>query len=225
MRFKVFICVLTTVFLMGTAGLAFAKKENLPDITEDGLHLVKDTKLALVYAEPGADLSQYKRIYMTDAYVAFKKNWQRDKNRQSSNRITSDQMDAIKAAVAELFKEVMTETLEEGGYELVTEVADDVLIIKPAIINLNINAPDTNSVGMTRTFSESSGDMTLYLELYDSVTGDLIAKALDQQYDRQTGYIQWQNRVTNRAAAKRIMRKWADIMKQGLDEARSVNGQ
>ena len=225
MRFKAFICVMATVFLTCTAGLAFAKKENLPDITEDGLHLVKDTKLALVYAEPGADLSQYKRIYMNDAYVAFKKNWQRDKNRQSSNRVTSDQMDKIKAAVAELFKEVMTETLEEGGYELVTEVADDVLIIKPAIINLNINAPDTNSAGMTRTFSESSGDMTLYLELYDSVTGDLIAKALDQQYDRQTGYIQWQNRVTNRAAAKRIMKKWADIMKQGLDEARSVNGQ
>ncbi len=225
MKFKAFICVLTAVFLACTAGLALAKKENLPDITEDGLHLVKDTKLALVYAEPGADLSQYKRIYMTDAYVAFKKHWQREQNRQSGNRVSSDQMESIKAAVAELFKEVMTETLEEGGYELVTEVADDVLIIKPAIINLNITAPDVASPGMTRTFSESSGNMTLYLELYDSVTGDLIAKALDQQYDRQTGYIQWQNRVTNRAAAKRIMRKWADIMKDGLDEARSVNGQ
>jgi hypothetical protein len=225
MKFKAFICVLTTVLLTCTTGLVFAKKANLPEITEDGLHLVKDTKLALVYAEPGADLSQYKRIYMTDAYVAFKKHWQRSQNRQSSNRVSSDQMESIKASVAKLFKEVMTETLEEGGYELVTEVADDVLIIKPAIINLNITAPENRSAGMTRTFSESAGDMTLYLELYDSVTGDLIAKALDQQYDRQTGYIQWQNRVTNTAAAKRIMRKWAGIMKDGLDEATSVNGQ
>lgn len=225
MRFKTLICVSTTVFLTCTAGLALAKRENLPDITEDGLHLVKDTKLALVYAEPGADLSQYKRIYMTDAYVAFKKHWRREQNRQSHNRVTSDQMESIKASVAELFKEVMTETLEDGGYELVTEAADDVLIIKPAIINLNITAPDVASPGNSRTFSESAGDMTLYLELYDSVTGDLIAKALDQQYDRQTGFIQWQNRVTNIAAAKRIMRKWANIMKDGLDEARSVNDQ
>jgi hypothetical protein len=225
MKFKALICVLTTVFLTCASGLALAKKENLPEITEDGLHLVKDTKLALVYAEPGADLSQYKRIYMTDAYIAFKKHWQRSQNRQSSNRVSTNQMDKIKVEVAELFKEVMTETLEEGGYELVTEVADDVLIIKPAIINLNITAPENRSAGMTRTFSESAGDMTLYLELYDSVTGDLIAKALDQQYDRQTGYIQWQNRVTNTAAARRIMRHWAKVMKDGLDEATSVNGQ
>ena len=225
MRYKTLICVLTTVFLTCTAGLALAKKENLPEITEDGLHKVKDSKLALVYAEPGADLSQYKRIYMTDAYVAFKKNWQRTQNRQSSNRVNSDQMESIKASVAKLFKEVMTETLEEGGYELVTEVGDDVLIIKPAIINLNITAPDVGSPGISRTFSESAGDMTLYLELYDSITGDLIAKALDQQYDRQTGYIQWQNRVTNTAAAKRIMKRWAKVMVDGLDEARSINGQ
>ena len=39
--------------------------------------------------------------------------------------------------------------------------------------------------------------MTLYLELYDSVTDDLLAKALDREYDRQTGYFQWQNSVTN----------------------------
>lgn len=225
MRFKALIYVLTTVFLICTAGLAFAKKENLPEITEDGLHKVKDSKLALVYAEPGADLSQYKRIYMTDAYVAFKKHWQRSQNRQSMNRVTSDQMEKIKVSVAKLFTEVMTETLEEGGYELVTEVADDVLLIKPAIINLNITAPDVASSGMTRTFSESSGDMTLYLELYDSVTGDLIAKALDQQYDRNTGFIQWQNRVTNTAAARRIMKRWAKVMVHGLDEATSVNGQ
>jgi hypothetical protein len=62
--------------------------------------------------------------------------------------------------------------------------------------------------------------MTLYLELYDSLTNDLIAKALDRQKDRRTGQFRWQDKVTNRAAANRILQTWADVLKEGLDRAR-----
>ena len=41
-----------------------AKKQELPEITEDGLHLVPDSRMAIVYAEPGADLAQYQRIQL-----------------------------------------------------------------------------------------------------------------------------------------------------------------
>ena len=225
MKFKIFVNVLILVSLVLVSGISFAKKQDLPEVTSDGLHRVEGSKLAIVYAEPDADLSQYQRINMADAYVAFKKNWQREQNREFSNRVSSSQMESIKTDVAELFRTVFTETLEKGGYELVNEVAEDVLIVKPAIINLDVKTPDNRSATNVRTFSESAGEMTLYLELYDSVTGDLIAKALDPQADRERGYMQWQNRVTNRAAARRIMQAWADIMKDGLDEVRNVNGQ
>jgi hypothetical protein len=128
----------------------------------------------------------------------------------------------IKAELAELFYDVFTKTLEEGGYELVTSKDDDVLLIKPAIINLDIVAPAAKSTGNTHTYSESAGEMTLYLELYDSVSGALIAKAMDRQKDRQTGYFKWQNKVANRAAANRILQAWADVLKEGLDEARAT---
>ena len=225
MKFKIFVNVLILVSLVSVSGISFAKKQDLPEVTTDGLHRVEGSKLAIVYAETDADLSQYQRINMADVYVAFKKNWQREQNREFSNRVSSSQMESIKSDVAELFRTVFTETLEKGGYELVNEAAEDVLIVKPAIINLDVRTPDNRSATNVRTFSESAGEMTLYLELYDSVTGDLIAKALDPQADRARGYMQWQNRVTNRAAARRIMQTWADIMKDGLDEVRNVKGQ
>jgi len=62
----------------------------------------------------------------------------------------------------------------------------------------------------------------LYLELYDSVTDDLIAKALDRQQDREIGYFQWQTTVRNRAAANRILKVWANVLKDGLDRARGI---
>ena len=131
-------------------------------------------------------------------------------------------MSRIRSELSSLFREVFSKTLIEGGYQLVTERDHDVLLIKPAIINLDITAADTNSANRTQSFSETAGEMTLYLELYDSVTDDLIAKALDRQMDRRTGFFQWQNHVSNRAAANRILQVWANVLKEGLDDARGI---
>ena len=226
MKFTTLIQSASIAFLVA-AGNIHAASDKLPEITVDGLHHLSDTELAIVYADPEADFSQYTKIYLADAYVAFKKNWRRDQNTGGRLKVTVSDMEKIKAELAALFKEVFTETLVEGGYEMATERADDVLIIKPAIINLDVVAPDTNSASMarSRTYSESTGEMTLYLELFDSVTDDLLAKALDRKLDRQTGYFQWQTSVTNRAAANRILKQWANVLKEGLDEARGAKAE
>ena len=218
MKFSAFINLPVFIFLMAVSSLP-ATAEETPEVTVDGLYHIKDTNLAIVYIQPDADLGQYRRVYLLDAYVAFKKNWQPDQNRSMVHRINADDMAKIKAELSSLFQDVFTKTLQESGYELATERAEDVLMIKPAIINLDLIAPDTTSAGSTHSYSESAGKMTLYLELYDSVTNDLIAKALDRKKDRQTGYFKWQDRISNRAAANRILQVWANVLKEGLDEA------
>lgn len=224
MKSRIFTAVSVPLTLFLAAGISFAKDQP-PQTTIEGLERVKDSKLALVYVEPGADFSQYERIYLVDTYVAFKKNWLRDQRRTANpHKISSSDMDKMKKELAGMFRDIFTGVLEEGGYELVSERAEDVLIIKPAIINLDIAAPDTLSSNGTRTYSESPGEMTLYLELHDSITDDLVAKAMDLQTDRETGYFQWQTRVTNRAAANRILTVWANVLKDGLDGARGDTG-
>jgi hypothetical protein len=218
--------ILLSLIYLGTlpvSTLAKNKKE-LPEYTVEGLKRVHDTKdIAVVYAEPGATLEQYKRIYMAEPYVAFKKNWQRDQNR-GRIKISSNDMERIKNDVKALFIEVFTEELQKGGYEMATERAEDVLIIKPAILDLYVNAPDTMNAGRSATFTTTAGSMTLYLELYDSLTDDLLAKALDPTYDRDSGHMQWQTKVSNRSAAIRMMRPWAEALRKGLDEAHAATG-
>jgi hypothetical protein len=131
-------------------------------------------------------------------------------------------MEKIKKALAEEFDGVFREALEKGGYKVVDENADDVLLVRPAIINLDVNAPDTPRAGMSRTYTSSAGEMTLYIELYDSVTGDLLAKALDRRVDNAggSGYYTWTNSVTNRSAGRRILNGWAAILLDALNEAK-----
>ena len=219
--------IILSLIVISTASVSAVakKKTEIPEYTVEGLKLVPNTKdIALVWAEPGADLSQYDRVYLVEPYVAFKKNWKRDQNRGSMKVKTSD-MERIKINVRDLFMEVFTEELEKGGYTLANERAEDVLIVKPAIIDLNVNAPDIRTAGRTNTFATSAGSMTLYMELYDSETDDLLAKAMDPTADRDSGFMQWQTGPANRAAGKRMLRPWAEALRKGLDRAREVTKQ
>jgi hypothetical protein len=213
---------MTVLFALATASPAWAKK-SLPAVNDEGMELVKDSDLATVYADPGADLSIYNRIWLQDATVAFKKNWQRDQNRSHRFKVRTEDMERIQEDVATLFREVFTRELIDGGYELTEEIGDDVLLVRPAIVDLDVVAPDIQRTpGREYSFSESAGEMTLNLELFDSLTGDKIAKATDRQRDFRRGYLQWRTSVSNRADARRMMTSWARALRSTLDDARSA---
>ena len=196
-------------------------KNNLPAVNDEGMELVRDSKLATVYADPGADLSIYNRVMLLDATVAFKKNWKRDQNRGNPLRVKDRDMVKIQEEVAAVFREVFTKELLDGGYEMADEAGEDVLLVKPAIVDLDVAAPDIQSSTITRSFSESAGEMTLNLELFDSITNDKIAKATDRKRDNRRGYMEWRTSVSNRSDARRMMTGWAKDLRSALDEARA----
>jgi hypothetical protein len=126
----------------------------------------------------------------------------------------------IKAKLAKEFKEVFIKVLTAKGQTVVTEDGSDVLILRPAIINLDVTAPDTRSPGMSHTVTASAGQMTLYLELYDSVTSDLLARVVDPKADRGMGTFSISDSVSNKMAADRILKSWATILAEYLQNAR-----
>ena len=105
------------------------------------------------------------------------------------------------------------------AYKLVDSFADgeNVLILRPAIVNLDISAPDTNTVGMQRVYTTSAGEMTLVLELVDGTTGETLVRIVDRRQARDISRLQWSNSVTNAAEARRILRRWAEQLRKGLD--------
>lgn len=208
------------LFSMVAVSPVLAKKD-LPAINDEGMELIKDSDLATVYADPGADLSIYNRVMLLDATVAFKKNWKRDQNRGHSLRVKDRDMVKIQEEVAAIFREVFTKELVDGGYAIADEAGEDVLLVKPAIVDLDVAAPDIQSSSVTRSFSESAGEMTLNLELYDSVTNDKIAKATDRKRDNWRGQMEWRTSVSNRSDARRMMTGWAKALRSALDEARA----
>jgi hypothetical protein len=213
--------VISLALLLSAPQGAFAQEQEPPQETHDGLTLVPDRKVAVAYVDSDADFSVYDKIMILDCYVGFKKNWKRDQKQAGSRiSISSSDMEKIKADVAELFREVFTEKLSgDGGYEIVEAAGDDVLLVRPGIIDLDITAPDTMSAGRSSTYTSSAGAATIYIELYDSVTGDILARAADRKAARSVaGHLSYTNRVTNRADARRMMGTWAELLRDRLDE-------
>jgi len=198
-----------------------AAKDKLPETTKDGLVLQHHTKLGAVYIKPGATLTDYNEVKILDCYVAFEKNWQRNFNSDAvglEGMVTAKDMQNIKTKVAEEFKAVFTRELDKAGYTVVENTGADVLLIRPAIINLTVTAPDLNSPEMSASFVASNGSMTLYAELYDSQTSAKIAEVLDSE-EAGYGFTQVANSVTNQAALDKTLQAWAEILVKRLDEA------
>ena len=71
------------------------------------------------------------------------------------------------------------------------------------------------SAGMSQSFSASAGQMTLYMQLYDGKTGDIIARIIDPEAAGDD-FVEVRNSVTNMADAERVLRRWATILNDHL---------
>jgi hypothetical protein len=201
---------------------SLSAKEKFPETTKDGLKLKSQSRHGAVYVKQGASLADYNKIKLLDCYVAFEKNWQRNYNSDESGldrRVSDKDVARIKEAVKEEFPKAFTKELEKGGYDVVDAAGKDVLLVRPAIINLTVTAPDIQSAGMSTTFIQSNGSMTLYMELYDSATSTKIAEVMDAEAVGDEGFAHQGGRVSNQMEFDRTVETWATTLRKRLDEA------
>lgn len=209
------------------AGPASAADQTWPETSPEGLELTKTLPHGAVYLKPGATFGQYKRLAILDCFVDFAKDWQRDYNMNEPDlemQVSKADMDRIRKELAAEFKRVFTEELQtKGGYEIVDIAAPDVLILRPALLNLIVNAPEIDTAP-TMAFSvvQSAGQMTLYLELWDSTTNTLLARVVDTEADPGTGFAQAGGTVRNKEAADQILTAWADRLRSALQAANAA---
>lgn len=193
-------------------------------VSLDGLKLVSTKPLDAVYKKPEVDMGVYQRFMIADCTVAFRKGWQREHNAatRTTGRVSDKDVLRIKTTLASMCTEAFSKAITESGrFSLAEEAAGDVLMVRPAIVDLDINAPDVMAAGRSTSYTTSEGSMRLNLEAFDSVTGEIVGRVIDKQRARDTGHIQWTNSVTNRAEANRILKRWATVLVDMLEQVKA----
>jgi Protein of unknown function (DUF3313) len=220
-RLSVRTAALAALFLSASL-YAQSRQEKLEAaLSYDGLQKISVKGIDLAFARPGASLADYKSVMIDPVSVSFHKDW-KPKVTGTNRNLSTGEMDNVRSRVAKAFQDSFAEELSKGGYQIVTEAGPDVLRVKPAIINLYVNAPDVPTAGRSRVYTVSAGEMTLVAELVDSETGEVDARILDRYRATDSGNFNLSSSVSNAAEVRRASSAWARILKKALDNAKDI---
>ena len=113
-----------------------------------------------------------------------------------------------------IFREEMAKSTR---FTMVEEPGPDVLIISGGLHDIVSNVPP-DTMGPSDIYLTSVGEMTLILEAADSRSNEVIYRAVERRAaDSQSGQMGRSNSVTNWAEIRRLLRRWATTLREGLD--------
>lgn len=213
---SIFRGVVAAALLAGACGAS----ASVPPLL-DGLVQVQSRRVDAAFLLPGADFRLYTKVMIDPAEVAFRRDWMRsvNRNRGSSQRVRDDDAVRIAEAARTGLGDIFATAFRDAGYEIVTAPGPDVLRLSTAINDLFINAPDTRSVGRSRTYTVEAGEATLVLVARDSLSGAILGTSVDRRQTRSWGgTLTWTNSATNRSDFAALFRTWARIAVEGLAE-------
>jgi hypothetical protein len=190
--------------------------------SDGGLVKMNTKGLDVVYAKPGATLAEYHQVLLRPVSVSFAKNWEQSVTSGSRIRITTEDSQRIKDKLSALLREEIEKQLHDGGYKMATAAGDDVLDVTMAIVNLYVTAPDVNQQNLRNSYGVSAGEMSLVVELRDSATGDIIARAFDRNLASESYRPMRISSVDNAAEARAAAKGWAEALRKALDRSKGI---
>jgi len=190
-------------------------------VSEPGLDVLDYGRDREMQVATDTDLDRYTKVILHEAPVAFRKNWKEDQARIRGKQIRDDDVERIKDAVSGQLSKVMYKTLtERGGYEIVTESGEDVLVFLPNIVDLDVVAAGWIENSILEAVTDSRGRMTIELVIRDSTSDKLLAVGWQNQSDAHEGEMDMTISVSNAVAFRSMSQRWANWVLKQLEEAK-----
>lgn len=223
-------CVMAaSMMLVVPATFAKPRLETGPDaeVTHDGLHRVDKTVMSLAWVKPDIDLAPYSKIMLVGTGISFKpvddngeRWWPGRSNSQTEFPIDEEAQERVRTELREAFT---AEFAKSERYQIVTEPGPGVLALVGAVIDVVSRVPPVDQcVGRCDVYLTNVGEATLVLELRDSVTNEVLARAADRRAAEAAFPID-ANSVTVWPEVRRLAQTWGRIIRSRLDEFNTVD--
>ena len=173
-----------------------------------GLAAVKKSHFDISYVLPAAQLSQYKKIILSDV------DFSSVKIRRSTTSVYDETPWELNDSDKEYFQQKYRQAADDyvfkkGKFSAANNPASDTLVLKIKIVEIAPLGTKDDSKGrpnMVDVYTQGFGRMTAVFELYDSTNQKLLALASDEQ---ELGYM-WEknNRVQANIRVKLAFEYW-----------------
>ena len=198
------------------------------EVTADGLVRVKKSVADAAWVKPDFDLTPYKKLMIVSGGVSFKK--VKPVSSFEARRGASEF--PISEEAQQMFKDVMKEefTAELSKlkrYQIVDMPGPDVLMLVGAVANVVSSVPndvDSATFGGGRgagVYLTSVGQATLIIELRDSESKEVLARAADGRA-AESPFAFEVNKVTAWTEVHRLAQAWASLVRQRLEDLEKV---
>jgi len=198
------------------AGFANAQA---PEVSYDGLVKQEKGRFKLTYVDPDIDFTAYNKYIPGSAQFQFRavKKTSSTTARRSNQRefwISEKDQQKLEETVSSIFADELSksETFTE-----VDEPGPDTLIIRGALHDIVSQVPP-DIIGRGEIYLSSVGEATLIIEAVDSLSGEVIFRAIERRAaQRPGGQAIMSNTVTTWAEVRRLARRWASNLREGMD--------
>lgn len=221
--------VVAAALMYAVGGYAAPKQPRIetgPDaeVTHDGLHRVAKSVLDAAWVKPDLDLTGYTKLLIANAGIAYRKlDPVSDFQARSESEFPVQQEN--KARFEQILKEEFTEELEKvERYEIVTAPGPDVLLLVGGVIDVVSSVPpdlESAKYGRGGVYLDSVGSAVLVVELRDSMSGEVLARAADGRA-AESPFAFEANSVTVWSEVRRLARYWANLLVDRLNEFEKI---
>ncbi len=189
------------------------------ELTFDGLVRVDNARFNDVWIDPDIDFSRYDKVIVGDAvfeFQAVKKTSTLHSRTNSDSKfwMSDDQKQKLIDVVSEVFRDELSKS---EHFTAADAPGHDVLVLVGGLHDIISRVPP-EMIGRNEIYLASVGEATLVIEARDSLSGKTIYRALDRRAaERVGGQAIRSNTVTNASEVRRLARRWATRLREGLD--------
>jgi len=186
------------------------------EVSYDGLHVIDNSIFKLAWADPDVDFSKYDKIMSGGAFLEYravkKSSSTRARSSDSEFYIDDKNRERLKEELSTIFKE---ELAKSTRFTMVDAPGEDVLMIRGGLHDIVSFVPP-ELMGRGDIYLRSVGEITLVLEAVDSRSNEVIFRAVERRAAESHGAMR-SNSVTNWSEVRRLIRRWATKLREGLD--------
>jgi uncharacterized protein YceK len=216
--------ILLTIAAVAISGCSSAPPtiQTGPDaeVTFDGLHVIDNSAFREAWADPDIDFSRYTKIMPGGAFFEYRAVKKTASNSRASMSDTEFWIsDKDRARLEEEVSKVFDEELAKSTRFTITDTpGPDTLTIVGGLHDVMSRVPPER-VGRSDVYLSDIGEATLILQVSDSMSGEVIARAVERRAagNRSGGMAMRSSPAQTWAEVRRLARSWATKLVDGLD--------
>jgi hypothetical protein len=190
---------------------------SIAEVSFDGLVKVENSRMANAWVKRDLDLSGYTKILPVRADIHYRsvRNVSRSAARSAGATdfpLDDNQKQRIDTALEDVFR---SEMANSKYYTLTDKPGSDTLLVTGTLLDVVSNVPP-EPIGRSDMYLTKLGEATFAVELRDSQSGEILARAVDRR-SASPAVAQRSNPVTNASEFKRVARQWATMLRTALD--------